>query len=288
MSGRGTAGRAWRAIFMAAAVLVMAAWVQYRIPAVLAQPAAEPPAGAVPAGDPASAGGAGTAGAPTGGNAGTTAGPARGRRTLLHQLVESGFVGLLIVLTSMVAVGFIIEHFITIRKGVLMPARVLADLEQMIAARQIDDAIDYCRRPENYSLATSVVLAGLERYQGSQFGFAEYKAAAEEAGEEQTSRLYRKTEVLGLIGAIAPMLGLLGTVQGMILAFNTIADKAGMARPEDLAGAIGLALVTTFEGLVVAIPTMVAFSFFRNRIDSIVAEAGNRVERIMLPLGRQK
>ena len=59
-------------------------------------------------------------------------------------------------------------------------------------------------------------MSALERYKGSEFGFAEYKAAAEEAGEEQTARLYRKTEVLGVIGQVAPMLGLLGTVTGMI------------------------------------------------------------------------
>ena len=84
------------------------------------------------------------------------------------------------------------------------------------------------------------------------------------------------------------MLGLTGTVLGMIRAFNMIASEGGMAKPEQLAGGIGQALVTTLLGLVVAIPTMVAFSFFRNKIDSIVAEAGKRVEQIMMPLGRRK
>jgi biopolymer transport protein ExbB len=110
----------------------------------------------------------------------------------------------------------------------------------------------------------------------------------EEAGEEQTARLYRKTDVLGLIGSVAPMLGLLGTVTGMIRAFNVIAMTGGMARPEQLAGGISEALVTTVMGLVVAIPTMVAFTYFRNRIDSLIAEAGKRVEQVMMPLGRRK
>ncbi len=110
----------------------------------------------------------------------------------------------------------------------------------------------------------------------------------EEAGEDQTGRLYRKTEVLGVIGAIAPMLGLTGTVLGMIEAFNKIAATGGAARPDELAGGIGKALVTTLMGLVVAIPTMIAFSYFRNKIDSIVAEAGKRVEQIMMPLGRRR
>jgi len=210
------------------------------------------------------------------------------RRTLLTTLMDGGVVGALIILLSFVTVTFIVEHFFTIRKPVLMPELVLEDLEQLIAAGQVDDAVAYCQEPQNYSLATNCVLAGLERFQGSEFGFAEYKAAVEEAGEDQTARLYRKTEVLGLIGSIAPMLGLTGTVLGMINAFNAIASSGGMAKPDELAGGIGQALVTTLLGLIVAIPAMIAFSFFRNQIDSIVAEAGKRIERIMMPLGRQK
>ena len=188
---------------------------------------------------------------------------------------------------SVVAVAYIVQHFRTIRKSVLMPETELVDLEQFIAEGRIDEAIDYCHQKESQSLVAHVILAGLLRYKNAQFGFAEYKSAVEEAGEEETSRLYRKTEVLGVIGAIAPMLGLTGTVLGMITAFNTIAARGGMARPDELAGGIGQALITTLMGLVVAIPAMIAFAYFRNRIDSIVSEAGSRVERIMMPLGRQ-
>ena len=214
--------------------------------------------------------------------------PSEHQRTLLDTVKDGGVVGVVIMLLSVVAVAFVIEHFISIRKSALMPEPVLDDLEQMIAQGQVDKAIEYCHLPETHSMASSVILAGLERYKAAQFGFAEYKSAVEEEGEEQTARLYRKTEVLGLIGAVAPMLGLLGTVLGMIRSFNTIAETRGMARPEDLAGGIGQALVTTLMGLTVAIPTMIAFSYFRNRIDSIVAEAGKRVERVMMPLGRQR
>ncbi len=165
---------------------------------------------------------------------------------------------------------------------------VLDELEQLIVQGEINKAIEFCRQSKNYSLATEVILAGLQRYKSSEFGFAEYRSAVEEAGEDQTGQLYRRTEVLNVIGAIAPMLGLTGTVLGMIEAFTTIASLEGMARPQELAGGIGQALITTLLGLVVAIPTMVAFSFFRNKIDSLVAEAGKRIERVMMPLGRKK
>ncbi len=209
-------------------------------------------------------------------------------RTFWDNLVASGLIGLVIIILSFVAVGLIIEHAISIRKERLMPEVVLQQLEEMIHHGQIPEATEFCRDPKNYSLSTDVILAGLETYQGSEFGFAEYKSAVEEAGEDNTARLYRKTDLLNLIAAIAPMLGLLGTVQGMILAFNQLANETKHPSPADLADNISLALVTTFEGLVVAIPAMAAFSYFRNKIDSLVSECGKRVERILMPLARKR
>jgi len=215
-----------------------------------------------------------------------------GSENVFDMLRDMGATGVLFLivffLMSLAMVFFIIEHTLTIRKGKLMPDVVVAELEQKIARGEINDAIEFCHLPENYCLASEVVLAGLERYVGSEFGFAEYKTAVEEEGEDQTGRLYRKTEVLGVIGSIAPMLGLTGTVVGMIFAFNKIASSSGAAKPEELAGGIGTALVTTLIGLLIAIPAMIAFSFFRNKIDSLVAETGKRVERLMMPLGRKR
>ena len=130
------------------------------------------------------------------------------RRSLLDTLIDGGIVGLLIGLLSVVSLGFIIEHSMSIRKSTLIPEDVADELETLIQEGKIDEAIEACEDPNNESLIADVVLAGLRRYQASEFGFAEYKAAVEEAGEDQTGRLYRKTEVLGVIGAIAPMLGL--------------------------------------------------------------------------------
>jgi biopolymer transport protein ExbB len=209
-------------------------------------------------------------------------------KTIMQWIKDGGWIGGVIMLLSLVAVGFIVEHFLTIRKQRLMPERVLKQVEELVAKGDYAAATEYCQDPRNYSLASDVMLAGLERFQGSEFGFAEYKSAVEEAGEEFTARLYRKTDMLSVIGAIAPMLGLLGTVEGIMESFNTLAAHGGMARPDELAGGIGKALITTFQGLVVAIPAMVAFSYFRNQIDSIVSECGKRVERILMPLGRAK
>jgi biopolymer transport protein ExbB len=210
------------------------------------------------------------------------------QRTFLDSLRAGGVIGAIIVLMSVVAVGFVIEHSITIRKERLMPEAAMDQLEDLIARGDIQAATQFCEDPRNYSLATDVVLAGLERFQTSEFGFADYKSAVEEAGEDHTARLYRKTDGLNIIGVIAPMLGLFGTVQGMITAFNIIASTEGAAQPYQLADSISQALVTTWLGLVVAIPSMVAFSYFRNKIDSLVSECGKRVERVLTPLSRKR
>jgi biopolymer transport protein ExbB len=209
-------------------------------------------------------------------------------RTFLDSIKAGGYIGVIIILMSVVAVAFVIEHSLSIRKQRLMPEAVLDELEELIARGDLPGAIRCCEDPRNYSLATDVVLAGLERFQSSEFGFADYKSAVEEAGEDHTARLYRKTDGLNIIGVIAPMLGLFGTVEGMMESFNIIASQEGAAQPYQLADSISKALVTTWLGLVVAIPSMVAFSYFRNKIDSLVSECGKRVERILTPLSRKR
>jgi biopolymer transport protein ExbB len=102
------------------------------------------------------------------------------------------------------------------------------------------------------------------------------REAFQEAGDAETSRLERGTDALAVIASMTPLLGLLGTVQGMIGAFEGVAGGAvsDAAYYEGLASNISLALITTFQGLVVAIPCTAAHAFLRNRIEAIAAEAG--------------
>jgi len=104
----------------------------------------------------------------------------------------------------------------------------------------------------------------------------------EEAGEDQTARLSRSTDALQVIGTIAPLLGLLGTVMGMVGAFSTLSTS--FDSHEELAGNISMALVTTLMGLILAIPCLALFTFFRNRIDAISSEAAMEIERLTLHL----
>ena len=210
---------------------------------------------------------------------------------LLQMIFGGSWIGVGIMVSllvlSMVSLYFIVDHFLTIRQQRLFPTEQLEQIEQLIDAKKIDEALDYCYRRDHDSMAGRIIGAGLQRYRNSQFGFAEYRTAIEEAGDDETSKLFRRTEVLATIAAIAPMLGLTGTVVGMIEAFMTIANQDGAAKAQDLAGGIGQALVTTLLGLAIAMPTMVACNYFRHKIDAIVSLAGHRIEHILLPLGKK-
>jgi biopolymer transport protein ExbB len=100
------------------------------------------------------------------------------------------------------------------------------------------------------------------------------KISMDDAGEEEAIKLQQKIGYLSLIGNIAPMMGLFGTVTGMIAAFQTIEAMGSAVTPSDLAGGISQALVTTFLGLFVAIPTMIAYFFFRNKVIRTTLEIG--------------
>lgn len=189
-----------------------------------------------------------------------------------------GPIGLLLVVVSIAATALAVEHFLTIRRDRVIPSALAGQLQELIEKGEFDQARKAAEA--DASLLGKVILAGLGQI-GGMFGWFDIQSSMQEAAEAEVSKLYRKLEYLTFIAGAAPMLGLLGTVTGMIVAFNTIAGAEGGAKPSELAGGIAQALVTTCEGLVIAIPAMFFVGFFRNRIDSIVAEAGSICERLM-------
>ncbi|MBN2021999.1 MAG: MotA/TolQ/ExbB proton channel family protein [Pirellulales bacterium] len=239
---------------------------------------AQTPGGPAPAG-PAASGGAVAPGGPSSGAAPS---PPPGQ-SFWDILAASGLVGLVIGLLSIAAVALVIEHAMTLRRGVLMPPGLADDVRHLLAAGEVATARRRCQ--EQPSFLAFVLAAAMGEAEG---GWAAVEKAAEDAAADQSARLFRKIEYLSVIGNIAPMLGLLGTVIGMVYAFREVADTQGAARAADLAEGIYLALVTTIEGLVVAIPALAAFAIFRNRVDQFVAEAAYVARHALAPLKRRR
>lgn len=211
-----------------------------------------------------------------------TAGSPGVQRTLLEYIAESREVGLLIVALSLFVTAVIIAQFFTLRVSRLAPEDHIERLDMLLKQHDISGAIAYCDNEENRCLLTRVLGGALTRCARSPFGYLELKTAIEEIAEQEVARLHRMTDIIGLTASIAPMLGLLGTVVGMVGAFDTISVTEGPVRPDSLAGNISEALITTVMGLIVAIPCTAIYTYFRNRIDHLVTEIGETIEELTL------
>lgn len=197
-------------------------------------------------------------------------------RTLLDAVWDGGFTELLIILLSIVGMALVIEHLVTIQRAKLVPPHLLNEIENLFEEEEYEEAMDLCDGEQNF--LCHVVGAGLSKIGA---GYERILMAVSDASEEEATTLHQKISYLSLIANIAPMMGLLGTVLGMIEAFNTIASMGGAANPADLAHGISQALITTCTGLIVAIPILVFYMFFRNRVVKVVQEVEGITNELM-------
>ncbi|HEV3168029.1 MAG TPA: MotA/TolQ/ExbB proton channel family protein [Isosphaeraceae bacterium] len=206
------------------------------------------------------------------------------------QPVKDGTVAwYVILLMSVASVALMVDLAFTVRSDRLLPRTLADELEARLKARRIDDALRLCQEPASDSFLARVVLAALRvRNQASEPAIAALELAAQQAGQVEAERLYRRTDILGAICTIAPLIGLLGSAQSLLVAFHTIAASGASATAADLAAAASRALVITILGLVVAIPTLTALAYFRARLDNLLAQAATRIEQILQLPGRTK
>ena len=189
------------------------------------------------------------------------------RTGLLELFKAGGLIGYVIVGLSVAALALTLEQLFSLRRAAFSPHGMAEQLNELISRGEYRQAEQLCL--ENRVLLTSLVRAGLQEIR---LGYSAVEKAMEEAALFHGARLYRRIELLSVLASLSTMLGLLGTVVGLIKAFREVAESGGMAQAADLATGIYQALVTTVEGLLVAIPCMALFALFRNRLDQLVAE----------------
>lgn len=174
---------------------------------------------------------------------------------------------------------FIIRNLLLLREKSMLRADLKPQIEELMARRDVAGVRELCAA--NDSLITAVLDAGMERISDAHEYDQQYvMEAIEEAGNEQMVVFMKPINFLSIIGGTAPMLGLLGTVSGMIKAFSIIA-QGGMGDPGKLAGSIGEALITTATGLVIAIPAMIAYFLFKNSFIKTMSTMGRMVGHYM-------
>ncbi|MAY75827.1 MAG: peptide transporter TolQ [Phycisphaerae bacterium] len=205
-------------------------------------------------------------------------------KSLLDYIAQGREIGFVIIALSLIATATIVAQMFFLRFARLAPNDHSDELQRLLRQGAVDEAIAYSEQQENDCVLTRIVGGALARCRRSPFGYLEIRSAVEEIGREQIARLHRMTEAVGLIASIAPMLGLLGTVVGMVGAFDTISLTEGPVRPDALAGNISEALITTVLGLIVAIPCTAAYSFLRGRVEQLASDIGETVEEIIAPL----
>lgn len=173
-----------------------------------------------------------------------------------------------LLLLSMLSIGLIGMLAMTNQRKSILPDTLVADVRSKLESGNYRDVLELSGRDESFF--SQIMHAGLTE---ASHGFSAVIRRLEQTSDERTTRLLRRVEYLNVLGQVAPMIGLFGTVYGMILAFHAIVMAGGNADPVLLAGGIGTALTTTFWGLVVAIPALAGYAIVRNCIDELTTEA---------------
>ncbi|MEX1025632.1 MAG: MotA/TolQ/ExbB proton channel family protein [Planctomycetota bacterium] len=188
-------------------------------------------------------------------------------------IASSGPFGWALIVLSVVSLALVIENVVSLKRDKLAPPELIDEIQALFDEGQFQEAMDLCENEPTF--LTRICSAGIAKI-GHDFEVME--KSIEEMGDEEAVKLHQKVGWLSLIANVAPMLGLLGTVSGMVLAFNTIATSGGNASPAELANGISQALLTTLFGLIVAIPTTAAFAYVRNNLVRSVIEVGAIIE----------
>jgi biopolymer transport protein ExbB len=196
--------------------------------------------------------------------------------TSLIEVIESGGpIMWPLAACSLLTVAIIVERLINLRYSRVLNPGIVERVTALAEAGRTEKARAVCR--ENPGIYTNIVVAGLDL---AHRGEAAAKEAVEAAGRHESARLNRYLGTLGTLAGISPLLGLLGTVTGMIEVFNTIAE-AGAGQAAQLSSGISQALITTATGLFIAIPALVAHNFFSEKAEAIVTDLEQESLRVL-------
>ena len=197
---------------------------------------------------------------------------------LMTLFADGGWMMYPLVLCSLIALGVIIAKFWTLWIAHRGTARVLRDVEEAAMTGDLDIAFEIAR--DTPGPAAAILLAGIRRIQSGTLAAGELETAVATTGTIELGFLERGLVILATIANVAPLMGFLGTVAGMILAFAAI-EAAGNVEPTLVAGGIKVALLTTATGLIIAVPVNIAYNYFVTRIDQLIVDMEQGAQKII-------
>ena len=183
---------------------------------------------------------------------------------------------LIFVLLSFTLVALLVMNLLTARRDNVCPGTLVDGFEGLLNEKKYQEAYDVAKADESF--LGKVLSAGLAKLSS---GYPQAIEAMQEIGEEENMKLDHRLSYIALIGTISPMIGLFGTVHGMIKSFSVIANSPTTPKPSDLAKGISTALFTTLIGLAIAIPAIALYGILKNRISQLVLEVGILSEGLM-------
>lgn len=202
--------------------------------------------------------------------------PPKGKGVISLIIENKDFITFTILALSVFATTLIIQSALRLRASAFMPEVTTQTIRTMIEGRQFKELIDFTENDPSF--VSRAINPALKRAPS----FAAMKEAMETSLGEQTAEQFRKIEYLNIIGNLGPLLGLLGTVLGMITAFSDMQAAGGSANPSVLAGGISLALAHTFMGLFLAVPALAAFGVLRTIVDRLTVKGALTSEELLL------
>ncbi|MCK5439145.1 MAG: MotA/TolQ/ExbB proton channel family protein [Gemmatimonadetes bacterium] len=195
--------------------------------------------------------------------------------TLLQMFRDGGLFMYPLLLCSILGLAVILVKFVTLRLAKVQTSRLLDRVHSMVRGGRVDQAMDLCANTRGP--VASIVLTGLHLYKERSSARAEQ--AITHAGRIEMAFLEKGLVVLATISNVAPLIGFLGTVAGMIMAFGAI-ESAGEVEATLVAGGIKVALITTATGLAIAIPVNIAHNWFVSQIDALIVDMRQGVQSI--------
>jgi biopolymer transport protein ExbB len=188
------------------------------------------------------------------------------KHIMLDYFIKGGFFMIPILLCSILSLSIFLERLWVLQKKRVIPPRFIVEVEHLLRSEKISDAINLCKGTN--SPISRILLNGIKNFGKKR---EEIKEIIEEVGKREVAYLDKYVETLSTIASISTLLGLLGTIAGMIKTFGVISLQE-VVNPSMLAGGISEALYTTSAGLSVAIPTLIFYRYISGKSDSLILE----------------
>lgn len=195
---------------------------------------------------------------------------------LMWLIHTSGWIGGVLLVISIYFVALVVQLFMELREDEIAPASLMQQWEEMLAKKDYQGIYKLAKSDD--SELGQLVATGM---MGLSSGLAEARESMDRLGEAITVQMERRISMLAVIGSLGPMIGLLGTLKGMISSFSVIAMSETQLKASEVAGGISEALLITFEGVALSVPAIYFFAVFKNRVSTFSVQAMNQADEFI-------